>query len=39
MQIYTVRKIIDRYVEGGSTVNVCSIDLIKAFDKVNPSAL
>jgi len=37
--IYTVRKIIDRYVEGGSTVNVCSIDLTKAFDKVNHSAL
>ena len=37
--IYTVRKTVDRFVDGGSTVNICSIDLNKAFDKVNHSAL
>ena len=37
--IYTVRKTVDHIVEGGSTVNICSIDLKKAFDKVNHSAL
>ena len=37
--IYTVRRTVDRFVERGSTVNICSIDLNKAFDKVNHSAL
>ena len=32
--IYTVRKSIEYFVGGGSTVNICSIDLSKAFDKV-----
>jgi len=37
--IYSVRKVVDYYVNGGSTVNVCLLDLSKAFDKMNHSAL
>ena len=37
--IYTVRKTIEHFVNGGSTVNLCSIDLSKAFDKGNHHAL
>jgi len=37
--IYPVKKIVDYYVNGGSTVNVCVLDLSKAFDKINHSAL
>ena len=37
--IYTVRKAIDYFVERDSTVNVCALDLAKAFDKVNKYAL
>ena len=39
--IYTVRNVVDRYVNGGNrpTVNLCAIDLTKAFDKVNQHAL
>ena len=32
--IYTVRQIVDDLTKGGSTVNMCAIDPIKAFDKV-----
>ena len=37
--IYTVRNIVNRFLDGGSTVNLCALDLSKAFDKVNHSAL
>ena len=37
--IRTVRNIVDSYVRGGSTANLCAIDLSKAFDKVNHDAL
>ena len=37
--IRTVRNIVDSYVKGGSTANLCAIDLSKAFDKVNHHAL
>ena len=37
--IYKVRNVVDRYVNGGNTVNLCAIDLTKAFDKVNHHAL
>ena len=37
--IYNVRSIIDYYTTNGSTVNVCSLDLSKAFDKMNHYAL
>ena len=30
---------VNRYIEGGCTVNLCSIDLTKAFDKVDHCAL
>jgi len=37
--IYTVRTVIERINKGGSTANICAIDLSKAFDKVNHCAL
>jgi len=37
--IYTVRRVVENFVNGGNTVNLCSIDLSKAFDKVNHHAL
>jgi hypothetical protein len=37
--IYAVRKIVDRFITNGSTMNLCSLDLSKAFDKVNHHAL
>ena len=37
--IYTARNVIERFVKGGCTVNICAIDLSKAFDKVNHHAL
>jgi hypothetical protein len=33
--IYSVRKVIDYYISGGSTVNICALDLSKAFDKLS----
>ena len=37
--IYTLRSAIDYYVNYGSIVNVCSIDLSKALDRMNRHAL
>jgi len=37
--IYTLRSAIDYYVNYSTTVNVCSIDLSKAFDRMNHYAL
>ena len=37
--IYTVRTIVDQWVSRGSTANLCTIDLSKAFDKVNHYAI
>jgi hypothetical protein len=37
--IYSVRNIVNRFIDGGSTANLCTIDLSKAFDKVNHHAL
>ena len=37
--LYTVRKTIDFFIERESTVNLCSLDLSKAFDKMNRHAL
>ena len=37
--IRTVRSIVDYYVTNGSTVNLCAIDVSKAFDRVNNFAL
>jgi len=37
--INTVRCIVDRHIKSGSTVNICALDLSKAFDKMNHHAL
>ena len=37
--IYTARCIVNNLLKGGSTVNLCAIDLRKAFDKTNHYAL
>jgi len=37
--IYTLRSVIDYYVNYGTAVNACSIDLSKAFDRMNHNAL
>ena len=37
--IYSVKKVVEHYVAGCSTVNVCLLDLSKAFDKIDRSAL
>ena len=37
--IFSVRKISERFIKAGYTANLCSIDLSKAFDKVNHSCL
>ena len=34
-----VRTIVDKMIEDGNTVNMCAIDLSKAFDKVNHKGL
>jgi len=33
--IFSVKQVTDHYTCGGSTVNICSMDISKAFDKVN----
>lgn len=37
--IFALRKIIDHHLRGGNTVNICSIDVSKAFDKTNHHGL
>jgi len=37
--IRIVRNVVDCLTKGGSTVNLCALDLSKAFDKVNHHAL
>jgi len=37
--MYHIRTIVESFVRKGSTVNLCAIDLSKAFDKVNLHAL
>ena len=37
--IYAVRKTIEHFVDNDSTVTLCSLDMSKAFDKVNKYAL
>jgi len=32
--IFTARNIVDQYIKGGNTANLCAIDLSKAFDKI-----
>jgi len=33
--VYSTRRIVESIIMGGNTANLCSIDLFKAFDKVN----
>ena len=37
--IYCVRNVVDSFVSNQSTVNICALDLSKAFDRVNHFAL
>jgi len=37
--IFTVRCVVEHYVKGGSTVNLCALDLSKAFDRMNHHGL
>jgi hypothetical protein len=37
--IYTVRKVVDHYVNNNSTVNLCFLDMTKGFDKISHSIL
>jgi len=37
--LFTVRTVIDHYVKSSSTVNICALDISKAFDKVDHFAL
>ena len=37
--IYSVRTVIENFISNGSTVNLCALDLSKAFDRMNHYAL
>ena len=37
--IFSVRSVVEQFVNSGNTVNLCAIDLSKAFDKTNHHAL
>ena len=37
--IFSVRNVIEKFVSCGSTINVCALDLSKAFDRMNHYAL
>jgi len=37
--IFAVRNVIENFISNGSTVNVCALDLSKAFDRMNHYAL
>ena len=37
--IYTVRRVVDYYVSRNSTVNICAVDISKAFDRMNHHGL
>ena len=37
--IFSIRKVVDYFAMNGSTVNLCSLDLAKAFDRVNHDIL
>jgi len=37
--IYSVKCVVNHYIDNGSTVNLCALDLKKAFDKVNHHGL
>ena len=33
--LFTVKTVVDHYTSGGAVVNLCALDMAKAFDKVN----
>ena len=33
--IYSVRQVVDKFTQSGSTVNLCALDMCKAFDKMS----
>ena len=33
--LYTLKNVVNHYIENGSTVNLCTLDITKAFDRVN----
>jgi len=37
--IYTLRSVVDYYVNNSSTVNICALNISKAFDKMNHHGL
>ena len=37
--LYTVRSVVEHFTASGSVVNLCALDMSKAFDKVNHYAL
>jgi len=37
--IFAVRKVVEFFTSNNSTVNVCSLDLEKAFDRLDPNIL
>ena len=37
--IYSVRSVIEQYISNSSTVNICTLDISKGFDKMNHYAL
>jgi len=37
--MYYVRNVVEHFTSGGSTVNLCAIDISKAFNEVNHHAL
>jgi Reverse transcriptase (RNA-dependent DNA polymerase) len=37
--IYSMRRVIEQYTMNGSTVNICALDLTKAFNKMNHHSL
>jgi len=37
--LLTMRSVINHYVKDGSTVNICALDISKAFDRVDHFAL
>ena len=39
LSILSVRTIVNHFIDGGSAANLCTIDLSKAFDKVNHHVL
>ena len=38
-KIYTARCVVDNYIQCGSTVNLCALDISKAFDRMNHNDL